>query len=464
MSLVPLLKVDRPLVISAGGQPRAATDDERLVTLSSWMMVLGTVRLVCTFADYATAFLNAYRIEPISSRMLGKFLEENQPVLLLSSAWPLLIGMAIRRTRWPALLLAAGLTFLILPVGGLLNVVAGWNQSLSEGVALGPIHLTRRALLHPTLSDLTLGILGAAQLFFEFATALRSFQLAHFLRGPRGHLRDVVRHEAARRARFGRLAVYAALGFLALTIRLPVWTTYLEIINDSRLIREFVLKNDTNRSTSPQRVVRWSPEQAEVKDFHFLLGLGYGATRTTHYLDAKESYTRLIARAKASGDQKLAAGTIAVVAEAENNLAWLLATCPKTEIRDPKEALEHARQAIKLEPRQANFWNTLGVACYRNGLWNEAKDALHKAMEIRGEGDSFDWFFLALTELKQGHKAESMVWFEKAVSWHHQIKPDDEELRHFHLEAAEALGVSAPTTRRHPDPGPRSPAPSPPAS
>ena len=67
-------------------------------------------------------------------------------------------------------------------------------------------------------------------------------------------LTAVNRHEDPR-TRFGRLAIYASLGFLVLMIRLPVWSTYLEIINDSRIVREFVLKNDIRRINRPPRTL-----------------------------------------------------------------------------------------------------------------------------------------------------------------------------------------------------------------
>ncbi len=97
---------------------------ERLIELSSWMMVLGTIRLVCAIADYATALLERSRLDPWSFRMLGRFIQENHPIVLLSAAWPLLLGVALRRTRWPELLRAAGVTFLILSIGGVLEMTA----------------------------------------------------------------------------------------------------------------------------------------------------------------------------------------------------------------------------------------------------------------------------------------------------------------------------------------------------
>src|SRR5262249_7284925 len=47
-------------------------------------------------------------------------------------------------------------------------------------------------------------------------------------------------------------------------------------------------------------------------------------------------------------------------AMAWNNLAWLLATCPKPKFQDPKRAVELALKAVELAPKEGKFWNTLG--------------------------------------------------------------------------------------------------------
>ena len=161
------------------------------------------------------------------------------------------LGIMLRRTRWPELLPAAGVSFLILSIGGLMESIAEWNHANADGVTIGSFHLTRLAFLNPTLSDVTLGLLGAGQLLIEFATAFLCLLLSRHLRGSRAQAALSSKQEGARRARLGRLAIYASSGFLVLMIRLPVWSTYIEIINDSRIVREFVLKNDFGRTNRP---------------------------------------------------------------------------------------------------------------------------------------------------------------------------------------------------------------------
>ncbi len=160
---------------------------ERLIELSSWMMVLGTIRLVCVIADYATALIERSRFDSWSFRMLGRFVHENHPIIVLSAAWPLLLGLALRRTRWPELLRAAGATFLILSIGGVLEMTAELSHTQGGSVTLGTFHLPRRAFSRPNLADLMLGVLGATQLLLELGTGVRALVLAlHHRRIARG--------------------------------------------------------------------------------------------------------------------------------------------------------------------------------------------------------------------------------------------------------------------------------------
>src|SRR5262249_5369444 len=52
---------------------------------------------------------------------------------------------------------------------------------------------------------------------------------------------------------------------------------------------------------------------------------------------------------------------------AHNNLAWLLATCSDTRLRDPGLAVALAKKAVELAPQNWSCLSTLGVANYRTG-------------------------------------------------------------------------------------------------
>ena len=84
---------------------------------------------------------------------------------------------------------------------------------------------------------------------------------------------------------------------------------------------------------------------------------------------------------------------------------------------------------------------TLGVALYRAGAWNDAITHLTESMELRNDGDSFDWFFLGMAHWRLGHKEEARKQVERAILWMEKNAPQNEELRQFKSEAEALLGI-----------------------
>jgi lipopolysaccharide biosynthesis regulator YciM len=67
---------------------------------------------------------------------------------------------------------------------------------------------------------------------------------------------------------------------------------------------------------------------------------------------------------------------------AYQRLAWLRATCPKTELRDGKQALAYARMVCDLSDRKhPHDLETLAAACAENGLFDEAVKWQYRALE-----------------------------------------------------------------------------------
>jgi tetratricopeptide (TPR) repeat protein/serine/threonine protein kinase len=122
-----------------------------------------------------------------------------------------------------------------------------------------------------------------------------------------------------------------------------------------------------------------------------------------------------------------------------NNLAWLYATSPIGDVRDPTKAVALAKKALELRPSEGAIWNTLGVAHYRAGDWKAAMEALTKSMELRAGGDAFDWFFLAMAHWQLGQCDDARKWHKQAVEWMEKHKPHDAELLRFRAEAEELL-------------------------
>ena len=123
-----------------------------------------------------------------------------------------------------------------------------------------------------------------------------------------------------------------------------------------------------------------------------------------------------------------------------NNLAWMLATCAEADLRDPAMAVELAKKAVGLDGDDRSYWNTLGVALYRQERWKEAVAALEASMALARGGDSIDWFFLSLARWRLGEQQQAHYWYTRAARWMQENRPEDEELLRLRAEAEAMFG------------------------
>jgi len=127
-----------------------------------------------------------------------------------------------------------------------------------------------------------------------------------------------------------------------------------------------------------------------------------------------------------------------------NQLAWLYSLKRESSASEREKAVVLAKKATSLRPDVGTYWNTLGVALYRQGDYYEAIRLLLKSIEMRKGGDPNDFFFLAMAHFKLGNKEESKQWYDKGVKWmadratriRGRLK---EELESFQKEAAQLL-------------------------
>src|SRR5262249_43214545 len=110
-------------------------------------------------------------------------------------------------------------------------------------------------------------------------------------------------------------------------------------------------------------------------------------------------------------------------------------------------ALELAKQVVEVLPKTADSWGVCGTTRYRNGDWKGAIADLEKAIDLRGpdapnDFNSYNGFFLAMAYWRIGEKDKAHDWFGRAVKGMAKGNPHDDQLRRFHAEAAELLGVS----------------------
>jgi serine/threonine protein kinase/WD40 repeat protein len=135
-------------------------------------------------------------------------------------------------------------------------------------------------------------------------------------------------------------------------------------------------------------------------------------------------------------------------ANACNGLAWVYATGPEP-FRDAKAALPLAENAVRREPKNALYRNTLGVAFYRLGRFREAADVLRANLENQEDGAlACDLYFLAMSQQRLGEPARARDSYELAVRWARAQTnlsvTDIEELATFRAEAEACLGVKKP--------------------
>jgi tetratricopeptide (TPR) repeat protein len=125
----------------------------------------------------------------------------------------------------------------------------------------------------------------------------------------------------------------------------------------------------------------------------------------------------------------------------DNELAWLLATCPDEHFRKPEEAVALSEKAVTLRPKDGPVWRTRGVALLRAGRHRDAAEALEKGAQLGGGGDALDWFFLAMARWKLDAKKKARELFDRATGWTDKNQPHDPVLRRFRAEAATLLGI-----------------------
>jgi eukaryotic-like serine/threonine-protein kinase len=130
-------------------------------------------------------------------------------------------------------------------------------------------------------------------------------------------------------------------------------------------------------------------------------------------------------------------------AAGHSGLGSILANGAEVKLRDPRRALQHAREAVELESQSPISWQVLGWAYYRTGAWKDSIQALEKSIELQSNsGDAGQWFFLAMAHWQLDEKDKARKFYDQGVQWMEKNKPEDEELRRFRAEAAELLGIT----------------------
>lgn len=185
--------------------------------------------------------------------------------------------------------------------------------------------------------------------------------------------------------------------------------------------RAVELNSDNQMAHDKLGVTYWNHEEAERSEGHFKRALEvrpeWGESRLRLALvynalgrfdearsqlrlalatgaDPAEVHAGLGVAAQQTGDDPLAAAEYRTALELglvnerwviANNLAWLLATTPRRDLRDPQEAIALAESATEAEPEHADYRATLAAAYASAGEFSRAVSSQLEALSLLDE-------------------------------------------------------------------------------
>jgi tetratricopeptide (TPR) repeat protein len=138
----------------------------------------------------------------------------------------------------------------------------------------------------------------------------------------------------------------------------------------------------------------------------------------------------------------VAAKFIAEDLEAQDLVAWFLATCPDPQFRDGRRAARVAMNNVERALDNGAYWVTLGAARYGAGDWRGAVQALEKAARFPS-GNAYAPFLHAMAHWRLGQKDPARRWYERGVAGL-ETQVRDLTPRRLRAEAERLLGVSGP--------------------
>jgi tetratricopeptide (TPR) repeat protein len=176
--------------------------------------------------------------------------------------------------------------------------------------------------------------------------------------------------------------------------------------------------------------------QQAVESLSHALALGSGNHEMALTLSLRGTVYRRLDRFRESLDDLTRAWELKPDDAAHcSMLARALAAYPDSHLRDPERSVSLAKSAIKGYPLHGPFWNTLGLAYYRQGDYAQSLEALREAMRLRSGGECSDWLLFAMSLWKINAQDDARNWYQKAIHSIGTIQPDDQELEWLRAEA-----------------------------
>jgi len=215
--------------------------------------------------------------------------------------------------------------------------------------------------------------------------------------------------------------------------RLSTLRSPLKVRVDAGFLMQPVFANDRQAIAIYSLALAFCPLDAEA-----YLWRGYAHSRLRNYDGALNDLERLQAL---NPDLDSCKGLFAYLG---NNVAWHHVAAAASEGRAAR-VLPLAEKAAAIEPDNVMYRNTLGVALYRLGRYQEAIKCLLENIKSDLDFFAFDGYFLAMAYQRVGSSAAARDWFERSNAW---FKPRTDlpaglskELTAFRAEAAALLGI-----------------------
>ena len=112
--------------------------------------------------------------------------------------------------------------------------------------------------------------------------------------------------------------------------------------------------------------------------------------------------------------------------------------CP--EAYDGRAALDAARHAAELVPRTWEYQRNFGSVLYREGQYEQAREAFVRAMELEPFGSPYDLFGMAMVQARLGLRDEARDTYRRAVRRVEQSAPRSPLYARLRSEAEQVLG------------------------
>jgi arylsulfatase A-like enzyme/Flp pilus assembly protein TadD len=179
----------------------------------------------------------------------------------------------------------------------------------------------------------------------------------------------------------------------------------------------------------------YSPGYLDLAETHFALGQDEEAVSVLRR--GQESLKRSAVLYEREGEYwaakrrpREAARAFAAVVERvpEDALARMRLGEQLRDLGEIETSLEHMREAVRLSPDDASYWNSLGMVLGGNDRREEAEEAFQRAIEL-DPGDAKYAFNLGLVLAGLGRADEARSFFRKALESDPQFEPARAELR-----------------------------------